>query len=157
MTTEQQETVSRTLAGRIGYLLTSWIDYLPRWLRRLVPRELAGYTIISMVTFVLDMSLLTVLVHRTHMPVSLAVSLSYAVGFSINYILNRTLNFQSRAPVPGQLVRYVNVVVVDFLLTLGMTRGLIALGLIVPLSRLISGCVIGLGTFFLYRHWVFRK
>lgn len=157
MTTDQQEAVSRTRAGRIGYLLTSWIDYLPLRIRRVVPKEFAGYTIISMVTFMLDMSLLAVLVHRLNVPVSLAVSISYAVGFTINYILNRTLNFQSHAPVGRQLVRYVNVVVVDFLLTLGVTRGLVAWGLHVSLSRLIAGSVVGLVTFVLYRYWVFRK
>lgn len=123
----------------------------------MVPRELAGYTIISLVTFVLDMALLAVLRHRIHLPIPVAVSISYILGFTLNYILNRTLNFQSRAPVAGQLVRYSIVVVVDFAETVGLTSGLVALGVDLRISRLISGGTVGLLTYFLYRWWVFRK
>lgn len=123
----------------------------------MVPRELGGYTIISLVTFVLDMSLLALLRHRMDLPLSLAVAISYIVGFTLNYILNRTLNFQSHAPLPGQLMRYCIVVVGDFVETVGVTIGLAGLGLEVRASRMIAGAVVGLMTFFLYRYWVFRK
>jgi putative flippase GtrA len=122
-----------------------------------VPREFAGYMIISLVTFVVDMGLLTLLRHRIHLPVPVAVAISYAVGFTLNYILNRTLNFQSHAPVAGQLMRYSVVAAGDFAATVGVTSGLVGLGLALRASRLIAGAFIGLLTFFLYRWWVFRR
>jgi putative flippase GtrA len=157
VTTDQQEAVPRTPADRVNHALTAWFDYLPPSIRRVVPREFAGYTVISLSTFALDMLLLALLRHRVHMPVPLAVSISYAVGFAVNYVLNRTLNFQSHAPVAGQVLRYSVVVAGDFALTIGVTSGLAALGVDLRFSRLLAGGCVGIVTFLAYRWWVFRR
>lgn len=157
VTTDHQQAIPRTAAGRVGSLLTGWVDYLPPRVRRVVPREFAGYTLISFATFLLDLALLTSLRHRTHMPMPMAVSISYAIGFAVNYILNRTLNFRSHAAVSGELLRYSAVVAVDFTLTIGVTTGLTTLGLDFRLSRLIAGSCVAIVTFLAYRWWVFRR
>jgi putative flippase GtrA len=155
VTTDQQAAVSRTATPR-GTRLTSWVDRLPSPIRRFLPHDFAGYSLIGGCTFLLDLLVLSSLLHWTHLPIPLAVSIAYIIAFAVNYVLNRTLNFRSHAPVGGEVTRYVAVVGGDYALTIGVTSGLAAIGLDFRLARLAAGSCVGIFTYVAYRWWVFR-
>jgi putative flippase GtrA len=143
-------------AGRAGGWLTGWVERLPPRLRRLLPRELVGFAILGGFTFSVDLGLLMLLRHATHLPLPVAVSIAYLAAFALNVVLNRTVNFRSHAPVGRQMVRYALVAVGDYLITVGVSSGLYALGLDVRLSRLLAAGVVAVFTYSLSRWWVFR-
>ena len=80
-------------------------------------------------TFSVDIVLLTLLRHFTHLHFPVAVSIAYLTAFALNFLLNRTVNFRSHAPVGRQVLRYAAVAVGDYLITVGVTSGLFHLGL----------------------------
>ena len=137
--------------------LTSWVDRLPPRLRRLVPRELAGFAVIGAFTFSLDLALLAVLRERTGLPLPAAVSIAYLVAFGLNFVLNRTLNFRSHAPVGGQVLRYAVVLLGDYLLTVGVSSGLSSLGAGFLLARVTASFLVAVFTYSASRWWVFRS
>ncbi|WP_433205855.1 GtrA family protein [Dactylosporangium sp. CS-047395] len=145
-----------TAAERAGQFLTGWVDRLPPRLRRILPRELAGFAILGGFTFSVDLGLLVLLRHTTHLPIPVAVSIAYLTAFALNFVLNRTVNFRSHAPVGKQVLRYAAVAVGDYLITVGVSSGLYELGMDVRISRLIAAGLVAVFTYSLSRWWVFR-
>jgi putative flippase GtrA len=137
--------------------LTSWVDRLPPRLKRILPRELVGFAIIGAFTFALDLSLLTILRDRTALPLSAAVSIAYVVAFAINFVLNRTVNFHSHAPIGGQALRYGVVILGDYLLTVGISTGLVGLGLNFAVARVLASFAVAIFTYSASRWWVFKS
>ncbi|WP_432991581.1 GtrA family protein [Dactylosporangium sp. CA-233914] len=143
-------------ADRAGDRLTGWVDRLPPRLRRLLPRELVGFAMLGAFTFSVDLTLLLLLRHTTRLPMPVAVSIAYLTAFGLNFLLNRTVNFRSHAPVGRQVLRYALVALGDYLITVGVSSGLYALGLDVRLARLLAAGVVAVFTYTLSRWWVFR-
>ena len=141
---------------RVGDFLTSWVDRLPPRLRRLLPRELVGFAILGAFTLSVDLTLLVLLRHRTQLPLPVAVSIAYVCAFGLNFLLNRTVNFRSHAPVGSQALRYGLVILGDYVLTVGVSSGLSALGLDFQLARLTASFVVAVFTYSASRWWVFR-
>jgi putative flippase GtrA len=141
---------------RAGDFLTSWVDRLPLRLRRLLPRELVGFAILGAFTLSVDLTLLVLLRHWTRLPLPAAVSIAYLSAFGLNFVLNRTVNFRSHAPVGSQAVRYALVVLGDYLLTVGVSSGLTAVGLDFQIARLTASLFVAVFTYSASRWWVFR-
>jgi putative flippase GtrA len=136
--------------------LTSWVDRLPPRLRRLLPRELAGFAIIGAFTFSLDLTLLAILRDHTTLPLPAAVSIAYLLAFGLNFVLNRTVNFHSHAPIGGQILRYAVVLVGDYAVTVGVSTGLADLGLNFALARVTASFFVAVFTYSASRWWVFK-
>jgi putative flippase GtrA len=147
---------SKRVAERAGDLLTGWVDRLPPRLRRLLPRELVGFAMLGAFTLTVDLALLVLLRHTTRLPLPVAVSIAYLSAFGLNFVLNRTVNFRSHAPVGPQVLRYGLVAVGDYLLTVGVSSGLAALGLDFRLARLAASFTVAVFTYTASRWWVFR-
>ncbi|MBL7260199.1 GtrA family protein [Paractinoplanes lichenicola] len=131
-------------------------DWLPAPLRRVIPRELVGFAMLSGLTFAVDLALLWLLRHVLAMPVPAAVSLAYIGAVGLNYLFNRTWNFRSRAPMGRESLRYAVVAIADYLLTVGLTTGLNAAGVEFWTSRLISAAFVVLLAYAAARWFVFR-
>lgn len=156
MTLDEQQAVRRTAADRAGDFLTSWVERLPRGLRRLLPREFVGFAILGGFTYLIDLTLLAMLRAWTTLPLVAAVTIAYVSAFGLNFVLQRTVNFRSHAPVGGQAVRYAVVVAVDYGLTVTVTTGLSGLGMDFRLARTLAAACVALVTYTGSRWWVFR-
>jgi putative flippase GtrA len=138
-------------------VLTAWTHRLPPRLKRWVTPELIGFTLLGGMTFGVDLALLWALRRWTPLPVPVAVTVSYVVAVTLNYVLNRTLNFRSHAPVMGEASRYTLVMAADYLLTVGVTSGLTALGTDLPAARLLAAAVVAVLNYAAARWWIFRR
>jgi putative flippase GtrA len=145
-----------TTVGQRSAFLTSWVDRLPPRVRRVLPRELAGFALIGAFTFSVDLALLALLRDRTALPLPVAVSVAYLVAFGLNFVLNRTINFHSHAPIGGQVLRYAVVLAGDYLLTVGISTGLAHLGLNFALARITASFFVAVFTYSASRWWVFQ-
>ncbi len=132
--------------------MRSWVHRL----RRLLPRELAGFAVIGAGTLSVDLALLTLLRDHTRLALPVAVSIAYGIASGLNFALNRTLNFRSHAPVGHQLIRYAFVLAGDYLLTVGGSTALAATGLNFQLARLTASLFVAVFTYSASRWWVFR-
>jgi len=142
---------------RVGDVLTGWVDRLPPRLRRIVSREMAGFAILGAFTFGVDLTLLTTLRFWTPLPLAAAVSIAYVAAFALNFVLNRTVNFRSHAPAGPQAFRYGVVILGDYLITVGVSTGLAAVGLPFPIARTIASMFVAAFTYSASRWWVFRE
>jgi putative flippase GtrA len=120
-------------------------------------RTIIGFVVINGCTFLLDLGIVTLTHGVWGWPVPVSVTLGYAIAFSLSFFLNRRFNFRSEAPVGGQVIRYVGVVAVNFLvILLGLTTGLNALGVQYQLARIIAGACEAVFIFCSMRWFVFR-
>ena len=123
--------------GRFTAVMAAGAARLPFGLNRVVSARLAGFAVISSVTFPVDLALLTAFHGGLSWPLPAAITAAYALASGLGYVLNRSLNFRSHSAVGPQLTVYTVVVTVNFLaLILGLTTGLAALGLDYRLARL---------------------
>ncbi|GAA2873808.1 hypothetical protein Acy02nite_31650 [Actinoplanes cyaneus] len=157
MAVQERSTTDIRWSDRAGDLLTAWADRLPPRVRRVVTRDMAGFAILGSFTFAVDLALLAVLRHWTPLPKPVAVSIAYLAAFVLNFVLNRTVNFRSHAPAGPQALRYVAVFVGDYVITVGVTTGLAALGLPLAAARIAASGFVAAFTYSASRWWVFRQ
>jgi putative flippase GtrA len=109
-----------------------------------------------MLTFAVDipMLFLTHGVLRIWLPA--ATTIAYAVAFAFNFVLNRVWAFGSTAPIKSQATWYVVICVANYVATVVIVSGLVALGMEYLIAKTLSGAVIGAANYVVFRVWVFR-
>ncbi|MDP9117607.1 MAG: GtrA family protein [Actinomycetota bacterium] len=102
--------------------------------------SVVGFAGINLLTFSLDLGLLTLLHGELHWPLPLSITLAYGTAFGVSFVLNRSINFRSHGAVGQQLGRYVLVVAINYAtFILGVGDGLATLGLDYRLARIVAG------------------
>ena len=148
---------ARSRAQRIGDFLTWCTDRLPAPLRPWLPPDLLGFAVLGGFTLGVDVLILWALRAWSALPLPVAVSVAYVSAVALNYVLNRKLNFRSRAPVGGEVFRYGLVAAADYLLTVGVTTGLAALGIDFRIARLAAAASVALFAYCAARWFVFHR
>ncbi len=146
------------LAERFHGFCEAVVVRLPFGLRSVVAPTFLGFCLINGLTFGVDLMTLTGLRSVLHLPVPISVTAAYVCAFALSYVLNRTFNFRSHAPVGPQVVVYVVVVVVNYLVfILGVTSVLAAGGVQFQLSRIAAGICEAVYMYSAMRWVVFRR
>ena len=147
-----------TGSARFARFCARVVARLPRGLAAVVAPSLVGFAIINGFTFGLDLTLLTLARDALGWPVWASITGAYAVAFAVSFVLNRRFNFRIHGPVGRQTVRYVGVVVVNYVaILLGVGAGLAALGVPLPAARLVAGVVEAAWMYSAMRWVVFRR
>lgn len=106
--------------------------------------------------YLVDTGALLSLHELANWPLPWATTGAYVGAFALTFMLNRTWVFDAPSGAMGpQLVRYLILVGLNYLLTLLLVLGLAALGLPVVVAKTISVAVIAVLNFFAYRSFVF--
>lgn len=117
-------------------------------------REVAAFLVVGGLSAAIDAGVFLLLTALGVHPV-LASALGFMSAFIVNYGGNRRLVFRARSH-PGQLWRYVALVV----LNLGLSSGIVAVGIAAGLhpvvAKGISLVLIAIFNFVAMRQWVFR-
>jgi putative flippase GtrA len=109
-------------------------------------------------SYLVDVGTLVALNSGAGWSVGAATTGAYVVAFLFTFTMNRTWVFRaSQAPAAGQVSRYLVLVGINYLVTLGIVLGLTSLGLEVVLAKTVAVVVIALSNFVVYRAWVFRS
>lgn len=119
-------------------------------------RSLPRFLIIGVLSFIVDVGTLFVAHGLLHLWLPLATTLAYALAFTVNFSLNRLWTFSSTTAMTGQVMRYVALTSVNFVITLLIVNGLAALGMSYLLAKVLSTAVIAGINYIAYRNWVFR-
>ncbi|HYZ66529.1 MAG TPA: GtrA family protein [Mycobacterium sp.] len=130
---------------------------LPFGLNSVVAPTFLGFVVINSFTFGVDLMLLTLVHGWLGAPVPVAVTVAYACAFTLSYYLNRVFNFRSHAAVGPQFAVYVVVVLVNYLaFILGVSSGLVALGVDYRVARIAAGACEAVYMYSAMRWVVFR-
>lgn len=152
------ETSRVSAAERFHRFCVLVVRKLPAPLNSVVPPTFLGFVLINTFTFGVDLTILTILHGGFRVPLPVAVTVGYAGAFGLAYYLNRTMNFRSHAAVGPQLTVYVAVVIVNYLaFILGVSSGLVALGLEYHLARIVAGGCEAIYMYSAMRWVVFRR
>jgi putative flippase GtrA len=118
-----------------------------------LPRFLAS----GVLSVVIDMGLLYALHGVFDVWLPLATFLATALSFTVNFTMNRLWSFGStEAPVGGQMVRYLVLAGLNWVLTVLLVSGLVWVGLFYMLAKLLTVVLNAVVNYFAYRLWVFR-
>jgi putative flippase GtrA len=125
------------------------------------PRGRTGAFLRFLVTgglsYVVDLGTLIGLNSGAGWSVGAATTGAYVVAFVFTFTLNRLWVFRASEGSPsGQVTRYLVLVGVNYLVTLGIVLGLTALAVPVVVAKTAAVVVIALSNFVVYRGWVFR-
>jgi putative flippase GtrA len=130
---------------------------LPFGLDSVVAPTFLGFVVLNSFTFAVDLVLLTLLHGGLRAPLSVSVTTAYACAFTLSYFLNRVLNFRSHGAVGPQFAVYVVAVVVNyFAFILGVSSGLVALGVEYHVARVAAGACEAVYMYSAMRWVVFR-
>ncbi|MFG1604968.1 GtrA family protein [Actinoplanes sp. NPDC049265] len=126
-------------------------------LKRGVRHSLTRYLALAGLGFAVDVGLLALLHRFTPLPSAAVVSIAFWLTYALNFVLNRRLAFHAeRGPIGRQLVRFLPQVLLDFVLTLSAVLAFQALGLALPVARIVAAGANLTLNYVLYRWWTFR-
>jgi putative flippase GtrA len=143
---------------RFHRLCEGVVARLPLGLDSIVAPTFLGFVVLNSFTFAVDLALLTLLHGGLGAALPVAVTMAYACAFTLSYFLNRILNFRSHGAVGPQFAVYVVVVVVNYLaFILGVSSGLVALGVEYHVARIVAGACEAVYMYSAMRWMVFRR
>lgn len=116
----------------------------------------ARFLVVGVLSYVVDAGTLAALHSGFGVPLLVATSIAFATGLLVNYGLNRALTFGSDSAVRYEVSRYLVLVLLNYVATLGLVGGLTAAGLPYLASKTVSTAVLAVANFIAYRSWVFR-
>lgn len=136
----------------------SVVARLPFGLNSLVAPTFLGFALIAGFTFSVDMVLLTLLYSGFGVALPVALTVGYVCAFALAYFLNRTMNFRSHASVGPQLLTYIVVVAINYVLFIvALPTSLVAAGLQYHLARMVAGGCEAIYMYTALRLVVFRR
>jgi putative flippase GtrA len=117
----------------------------------------ARFLVTGGLSYLVDVGTLVALNSGAGWSVGAATSGAYLVAFFFTFTMNRIWVFRaSGSSAAGQVSRYLVLVGVNYLVTLGIVLGLTSLGVAVVVAKTAATVVIALSNFVVYRGWVFR-
>jgi putative flippase GtrA len=105
-------------------------------------------------TAVVDIGLLQLLV-MNHVDPFLATTTGFLAGLAVNYAFHAKVTFKNVATL-ATLTRFLCVVGMNYLLTLGCVAASVALFQLPLLGKLVSLPLVALNGFFLSKYWIFK-
>ena len=127
---------------------------------RVARRQFARFTMVGVVGFVVDSSVLYLCLHGLHLGLYGGRLVSYLVAASVTWYLNRTFTFGNHAPPARQWARFIATNGIGAAVNYGSYCAIVALlpaGTFVPLLGVAVGAVAGLGfNFTASRRFVFN-
>lgn len=106
------------------------------------------------VSALVDIGLLQLLVYKGVTPL-VATSVGFLAGLGVNYAFHAKVTFKNTATL-RTLSRFLCVVGLNYLLTLGLVAMSVALAMHPLTGKLVSLPVVALNGFFLSKHWIFK-
>ncbi len=149
---------ARQVTGWFAAFCAGLVRALPGGLSARLPPTLVGYAIINGFTFTVDLTTLSLLHGSLGWPLALAITGAYIIAFALSFVLNRLLNFRSRAPVGRQSLLYAGAIALNYTaFLLGVSTGLVALGVHYQVARIAAGVCEGAFMYCALRWVVFAK
>jgi putative flippase GtrA len=128
-----------------------------RW-KALFTHSLPRFLVSGVASVVVDMGLLYLLHGVLGMWLPAAVFTSTASSFALNFGLNRMWSFGNvTTPAGGQMVRYLLLAGINWVLTVLMVSGLVWLGLFYLVAKAVTVLINSAINYFAYRFWVFAE
>ncbi|MBG0565204.1 GtrA family protein [Actinoplanes aureus] len=124
--------------------------------RRLWEHSAVRFLLVGGLSYAFDVGVLVLLHGVLGMPLALATSVSFMSALLVNFGLNRVFAFQSTSLVGTALLRYLVLVLVNYVTTLLLVTGLTALGLSYVVSKTVATILNAVMNYEAYRRWVFR-
>jgi putative flippase GtrA len=121
----------------------------------LVDPKFVVYLAGGVVSALVDIGLMQALIAAGVAPL-LATSVGFLSGLCVNYAFHSRLTFRNTARGNGSLPRYLSVVALNYLLTLGMVAASLALFDQALAGKLLSLPVIAVNGYLLGKHWIFK-
>ena len=146
------------VVGGFHELCVRVVAKLPFGLDSVVAPTFLGFAVINSFTFGVDLVVLTLLHGVFGVAFPIAVTVAYVCAFALSYVLNRVFNFRSHAAVGPQFTVYAVVVAVNYLaFILGVSSGLVALGVEYHVARILAGVCEAVYMYSAMRWVVFRR
>lgn len=102
----------------------------------------------------IDIGLMQLLL-RANVSLVAATSAGFLAGLLVNYVYHARVTFNNM-PSAGTLARFMCVVLVNYLITVGLVAAAVWLFDLPLLGKLVSLPVVAVNGFFLSKHWIFK-
>lgn len=130
------------------------------WLTRDRIAEIVRFCAVGLAVFGLDEGCLILLHSYAHMPLAPATAIAYAIASLVNFLGSRQWVFEqaSQGAAPRTaLMRYVVLVAIGLLFTAAAVPVLSSAGLDYRLAKMAASILVGIGNYFAFPLWVFKK
>lgn len=114
------------------------------------------FLLVGVLSYLFDLGVLVVLHGQLGVSLAVATTVAFGAALLFNFGLNRAFAFRSAGLVGPAFVRYLVLVVVNYVLALLMVTGFAALGVSYVVAKTGATAVNALLNYNAYRWWVFR-
>ncbi|MEU4419563.1 GtrA family protein [Actinoplanes sp. NPDC024001] len=125
-------------------------------MRRLWEHSATRFLLVGGFSYAFDVGLLILLHGVLAVPLAVATSASFLFTLLVNFGLNRIFAFRSTGLVGVALLRYLVLVLVNYVTTLLLVTGLDALGVSYVVAKTVATVGNAVMNYVAYRRWVFR-
>lgn len=123
-------------------------------LQRRVPR-IVRFLVVGGVSVVLDVGLLVGLRELVRVSIPVATTTAFWVALCVNFWLHKVWSFSDAGPAGAPFAKYMTLVAVNYLITLGIVTGGVAVGVPYVAAKLVAIAVGVAWTYVAYGRWVF--
>lgn len=124
--------------------------------RRDARRHLAGYLVVGVLSYAIDVGLLVLLSDQAGAPLLVATTAGFWTSVLFNFAANRwVFSAADRGSAKAHAARYAVLLVVNYGLTIAIVQAGVALGTGAVLAKTAAVGLIACSNFVLYRRWVF--
>jgi putative flippase GtrA len=120
-------------------------------------RRALGYLAVGLAGFAVDFGLLVLLREVAKAPVWLAATIAFWASLAIVFLTNKYVTFNARGPGHRQLVRYVILLTINYLATLGVIALAERVGVGYQIGKVVAVAMTTVWNYFAYEFWVFRR
>lgn len=116
----------------------------------------ARFLVTGGLSFLVDLGIFAAAHYWLRLSVPAATTLAYVTSFAVNFLLNRRWVFRAAGQASRQLVRYLVLVAVNYVLTLVLMLVTVGVGVEPLVAKALTTALIASMNFVVYRAWVFR-
>ena len=130
------------------------------WLTRERILEVIRFCAVGLTVFGIDAGSLILFRSQTGMPLWLDTTIAYIIASLVNFLGSRQWVFEqaSEGAAPRTaMIRYVIVVVIGLLITAPAVPALSNLGIDYRIAKTVVSALIGVGNYFVFPAWVFKR
>ncbi len=120
-------------------------------------RRFTTFILVGGFSALIDVGLVGLLLYA-HFPDMASVTIGFLAGVIANYILHAKVTFQVTSMTAGSITRYLTVLFINYLITVGIIQ-ILSIVFETPtlVGKIISLPIIAIVGFTLSRYWVFRE
>ncbi len=115
------------------------------------------YSLVGIITVIIDFLLLYIFYDYLMFSKNISITLSYALASTTNFFMHKYFTFKSSRKIFKEIIKFVTIVVLSYLLTIFLINYFIKLGINIYISKIITLIISYVLIYFISKFFIYRS